>query len=526
MFRPLHMILFLLAMIWLIVCTVLSGQFTDIPWVQSLGWGGFASFLLLWVVINRREILTRFNQARVRYSLLQLATTIVSILLVLGFVVLSQRPTFDLVWDATSQKREHLTDRSLQVIEELKSRGLSVSVRAWLAHSNHEDQVRDLLRRYQRYGADLQYKVLDPQIQAVLAKSDGITEEAVLILETSEEPKRLRKVWNFNEQSMTKAMRELLNQEQKTIWFVQGHGEPGPDHSGPEGVSKLVKLLKDAGIRSDSLNLPEIAGIPEGVTNLLMVNPEYNLSVVEIKLLKQFLRRGGTLAVFMGAMRPADSLNTLLGDFGLRFEDNFVVLPPEDSRIKILGQNTAIGSEFTRYHPLTHMFAERSGFSLYLSDTRGTSLVGESLNGRAVTDALLKTSGDNIAISDVYQEDDLKNIGASRVSKGPFTVMAVAHMSEADQTESPGRILAGGFASALLNHSLHKNGHSEFAQSLAGYITDDTTLMVAGEDQRKIETGLQISKASSVWLLFGLSFAYPSFMLAGGFMIWRRRKKQ
>ncbi len=131
-------------------------------------------------------------------------------------------------------------------------------------------------------------------------------------------------------------------ERERTIGFLTGHGEQGPD----EGMQYLSQILEQARVnyrtRAINLNNGENA-VPSDIKGLIIVNPTRRIEERELRQLDAYLMRGGSVALFAGGLNFASTdptnatgtasehhLNEWLDNYGIHVNTD-VVLDPRSS---------------------------------------------------------------------------------------------------------------------------------------------------------------------------------------------------
>ena len=116
----------------------------------------------------------------------------------------------------------------------------------------------------------------------------------------------------LSEIKLTNGLEEILSTRTPTVYFLQGKGAR-PLKEGQGGIQQAEKALKDKYYNAQTLNLTERKEVPEDADALIVPGQDKPFSDAEIKALKAYLDRGGSLLLMVD---PA--INTGLGQIPAR----------------------------------------------------------------------------------------------------------------------------------------------------------------------------------------------------------------
>lgn len=197
------------------------------------------------------------------------------------------------------------------------------------------DPVRDLSRarelqgRYKFSGSE-NVVILDygGQVQFVPVAEMG---EFDLSPMAGGEPPRL--IAFSGEQAMTNALISVLSPEKRTVYFLQGHGEPGTDGTTPLSLFKEYVEKQNAAVRP--LTLAGADTIPKDSAALVLVAPQYDLDEREAAILEKYWKESGRFLVLLDPDADTPNLRHFLREKG--------ILPRNDRVLRTIKQLTFTG---------------------------------------------------------------------------------------------------------------------------------------------------------------------------------------
>jgi hypothetical protein len=126
------------------------------------------------------------------------------------------------------------------------------------------------------------------------------------------------------EEALTSALMGLLNPEQRTVYFLQGHREPTLEGENSP-ISTIVEKFTRQNVSVKPLNLGALDAVPEDASVVAIIGPDVDLSAREIELLGRYWERQGRLIVLLNPDAQTPELAKFLERQGVRPEDNRVL---------------------------------------------------------------------------------------------------------------------------------------------------------------------------------------------------------
>jgi hypothetical protein len=266
--------------------------------------------------------------------------------------------------DFTAVQRHSLNAPSLQVIEQLQTRGFRVRIVGFFSRSRlREQEAADiLLRQYEAAGSGtIQVQYVDPDEQPDVAArysyQAGFDGKFVLTLLGEDGNPRPRSaiqadgqvgtayftllLGTANERDITTGLKTVASAGAFKVYFTTGHGERDLSLADDNGISRLFVSLDGQGIAVEPLPLAEVESVPADANAVLIIGPWDDFSADEVDRLAAYMARGGRLGIFADppvieaaiSGAPANTfldanspLNAYLwSEFGLRALDAFVI---------------------------------------------------------------------------------------------------------------------------------------------------------------------------------------------------------
>lgn len=125
------------------------------------------------------------------------------------------------------------------------------------------------------------------------------------------------------EQALSSVLLELLEDRQRIVRYVVGHGEPDP---GPQANLQTWRMyVERENVDVKPLNLMEIDAIPEETDLLMIAGPEYDFTEREIDLLRTYWEHHGPMFVLTNPMAATPRLDAFLAEKGIIVRQDRVI---------------------------------------------------------------------------------------------------------------------------------------------------------------------------------------------------------
>lgn len=212
--------------------------------------------------------------------------------------------------DWTSSGRNTLSEPSQALLARLEG---SVQITAY-ARDNPtlRDAIQRLIERYRRIKPDLTLSFVNPDLQPDRARALGVTLDGELYVEYRD---RAEKVYQLTEQALTAALQRLHLQQDRTLFFLTGHGERNPLGAANYDLGTFAQELEKIGVRVRSVTLAEDSPVFSPTAVLVIAGPQQPLAPAETQRIVNHVAQGGNLLWLLepGGLGGLEPLATLLG---------------------------------------------------------------------------------------------------------------------------------------------------------------------------------------------------------------------
>ncbi|ODS53735.1 MAG: hypothetical protein ABS36_14035 [Acidobacteria bacterium SCN 69-37] len=501
----------------------------DLPqWSQGLALAGLL-VTVLYTLTQWRDIARSLGGRGVRYG----SMAVTSAVLVLGILVainwLGSR--HNKRWDLTEASQFSLSDQTVQILRSLKK---PVTIRVFYTGSSQAEH--DRLDEYTYHSSQVTVDYIDAERNPLDARRYEITTVPSYIIEYDGRTERA----NANrEQTITNALKRVIEGQPKTIYFLQGHGEPDPMGSDADGYSTLVTALQNDNFTVEPLTLVQQGAVPADATLVVVAGPKTDLLPAELDALRAFLRRGGKLQLLIdppdqGKAPDVTGLIALAREWGIDVGNNLLI--DASGLGQLLGTSASVPVAMPISHPITNNFGVMTAFPL----ARSVQPIEGGTNGH-VAQAFLQTSPQSwaeanvatvFATGRVERNVNPPNIAGpvslaaavSAAAEEPATPPAGEGETPADDAPKPEtRVVVVGDSDFARNGAIGIQGNREIFLNMANWLAQQEDLIaIRPTDPANRPVTMTASQGSAVfWFTMAI---VPLLLFANAFRLyWRRR---
>jgi ABC-type uncharacterized transport system involved in gliding motility auxiliary subunit len=495
-------------------------------WSQGLALAGLA-VTVLYSLTQWRDIARSFGGREVKYG--SIAAT--GVLLVLGILIglnwISSRQNKR--WDLTEASQFSLSDQTRQILQGLDR---PVTFRVFYVGSSQEH--RDRLTEYTYLSNQVQVEYIDAERNPIDAQKYEITTVPTILIEYDG---RTERATSGAEQTLTNALKRVIEGQPKKVYFLQGHGEPAPEGAEGDGYSGLVTALRSDNFEVAPLTLAQQGAIPADATIVVIAGPKNDPLPAELDALRAFLRRGGKLHMLIdppdqGKAPDVTGLIALAREWGIDVGSNLLI--DASGLGQMLGTDASVPVAMPLTHPITNNFRVMTAFPL----ARSVRPVEGGANGRTAQ-SVLETSPQSWAESDVTgvfatgrperneQSGDqagpipLAAAVSAAAEEAPAPAAGAAPAAEAPKPET--RIVVVGDSDFATNRAIGLQGNREIFLNMANWLAQQEDL-IAIRPADPANRPITMTENQGFWVFWFTMVIVPVLLFLNGFrMYWRRR---
>lgn len=371
---------------------------------------------------------------------------------------------------------------------------------------------------------ELQY--VDPDKNPSVTKQYGVTTYGTVVLESGTKE---TKVQNTSEENITNALLKVTRDEQKIIYFLEGHGESNINNSENEGYASAKKNLEQDGFIVKPLLLLQSGEVPSDASVLVIPGPKKPIQDEEKKALESYLNSGGSVFMLIDPKSTSD-MEIFLKNWGIELGEDIVI----DPMSKLFGGDFAapVVNQYTA-HEITSDFVLATIFPIIRS-VREMPAVG------VTTTELLKTGANSWAEFDF--DSGTVNFDEGQDIKGPISVSVIATKdlenkdqkisdnsenlknAKANKPSLKATLLVVGDSDFANNRYTSFSGNGDFFLNTISWLAEEENLISIRPKARK-STPIQMTQSwGSAIFVVGI-IVFPGLIAGIGIRSWWRRRR-
>lgn len=395
-----------------------------------------------------------------------------------------------------------------------------------------QEQLRKLVAKYQRVKPDIKLEFVNPDLDPVRAKQDGIQYAGQMVIHLGD---RSEVIEQTTESVIANAIQRMSRGAERLVVFLEGHGERDPLAETSNGLSQFLASLERSGFKVQPHNLVRTQSIPNNARFLVIASPQKDLLAGEVDLLKNYLEQGGNLLWLQdpGGLKGLKPLADLLG---LKISEGSVldaneqlhavlgvshpaIVPVVDyGRSPIAEKLTGSQSLFPFSTMIERNPAENKSALVWQTEELLTTLPNSWLETGAIDGAV------------TYEEDKGDVLGPISIG---FTLTRLLEQPEAAQTtelanakqERQQRVVVIGDSDFLINSFIGQGVNLELATNIFNWLSADDKLLNIQVNNAP-DTSFTLGETSSLVLASFFLIILPLSLIGLGSFIWFRRRRR
>ena len=413
-------------------------------------------------------------------------------------------------WDLTANQRYSLSAQTLKMLKGL-DRDVSIYV---FDRERSMRQRRDLLDNYAVATKRVTVQYVDPDRQPTLAKQFGVREYGTTVVAAGD---RHFEAQAPTEEGVSNALLRVLK-GQKTVYFVEGHGERDLESSERSGYAKIKKQLENENYQVRTVALLQKGQVPTDCSLLAIAGPHNDYEQPEIDLIKKYVQTGGRALFLLDPGIEFPNLAKLLADWNVTLQDDLVI--DQNPVAQIFGAEPTMPI-IMKYgsSPIVQPL-ERTATLFPFSRSVA---VGKDYKAGASAESLAETSADSYGVANFNPQMKQISYRAGKDFKGPLSVAVSGKVPGEGEKKTEGRFVTLGTSGIAANTFLGFQGNRDFLMNSVNWLSADEDLIsIRPKPPESQQLNLNAKQMRNL-LLFGV-LGLPLLIVGLGVGVWWRRR--
>ena len=455
----------------------------------------------------------------------------VSILITLMFCIslayLSTR--FEKSVDITEEKINSLAPQTIQLLAGLEDKIHFIVFYQGSGGYQKKDLVKKSLFLLKQKSSKVKDRYYDAYLKNKLAQEylNDIPnkEKQDIFVFTEYKGNKVLVEFPFNEEKLTSAMIKATRREERTIYFLSGHGEREFSNQSGAGISALETALVGSSFKVKTWNFITDGELPENISALIIAGPQRPYLDKEIQWLKQYLKKGGRALIALDPDKN-NNLTEFLKSFGVNYKAHYIM--DRMSAFVGLGRFSPLGIHFDTQHAVTKSFQQGTPSIFHLASDLE---IMDNSDLFSVT-SLIRTDVNALSVPNINTDQKqgkrsshiIALLVEERAESNENSEKKETNVAKKSDKKSPSMMLAVfGDSDFLSNDFINKGINRDIVMNIVSYLVDESDL-VSIRPKRLKATQLVLKNSDKMGvILFAIVFPIICFMCS--FVIWFRRRE-
>ncbi len=507
-----------LSLLVLFVTRLILGGWMDLLWVP---FGLFCGAFVMAVAVDYKFYFDFLSMRTTKHGMNMGVLILLSVILLVAINFLGTR--FDKTFDMTKEKLNTLSEPTLQALG-----GLDDDLKLLVFYRGTDDkelrgQLKQNFQTYVDANPRVKIQFMDALLEVEAAKKYLESQRFAVVLDYK--GKRAQIDEPYDEEKTTSAIFKVTAKEDKTIYFLTGHGERDIDGDGGENIKMFAENLRSDGYKVAKLNTMAGEKLPPPPAVVVIAGPRSPLLDGELDGLREFARAGGHLLI-LADPGEKHNLALLTKSVGVEFRNNYIL--NEFDNLEQLGPQAALGADYDRNSDITKKFflGGRVMGSIFMlaSEVARAGDASTELTFKDIVKTTPKAYVSNQPKPVKNPEPRSVTIGVS--VSGPVTALAKKVGDEAAKKDGDKKAdfsaVVFGDSDFMSNQYIRLGANRDLAMNTVAYLANDAN-HISVRPKTPEATPLELTTTKEiVVILAGLSLPLCLIILSGFF--WYRRR--
>lgn len=423
---------------------------------------------------------------------------------------------YDYHADWTAGGRNTLSEPSRTLLDRMDG---PVTVTAYASETDLlRERITDLVGRYRRHKAEVTLGFVNPDTAPDEVRRLGISRDGELVIHYQGRSERLSEL---SEQGLTNALQRVAHSGARWLVFLEGHGERSTTGRANHDLGDWAAQLERKGLTIQRLNLAATPQIPDNTSVLVIAGPQVKLLPGEVRLIKDYLDKGGNL-LWLADPGPAHGLEPVAEGLGIEFAPGTIV-DPTGQLFGIDHPAFTIVADYG-HHAVTEDFNTITLFPMACAIDLNAP---EGWTGAPLLVTAPRSWAESSELHGALGFDKGSDI------PGPLTVGVALSRAPEEGAEEGSEALGGREQRAVVicdgdfvsNAYLGNGGNLDLGLNLVNWLAHDDSF-IAISAKTAPDLSLNLSRTASGVIGLGFLFVLPAALLGSGLFIWLRRRKR
>ncbi len=493
-----------------------------------------------WMVFEWEKVWNLLGRRTTRYG----ANTAVLVLLVIGILAFANMigSRYTQRYDTTANKRFSLADLSVSVLSELEQEVHIVGFfRSSGPDATNRHLLDDMLNQFQYHSDHITYEFIDPDLEPSIARQYNISSYGTVVFESEGKTEHINR---YLEENVTNALVKVTREGQKTVYFLEGHGEHNVNLTDQAGYNRIMQLLENQSYVVRSFSLLSEVEVPADCNVLVVAGPRTNLVGNEQEAIRNYLDRGGRALFLINPDYPEESadLSALLARWKVRVGENVVIDESAVGRLPGMNEYMPAVMQYPA-HPITRPLGNTVSFFPLVRSIETASASDDTVEiqtiamtgARSWAETTLPGSPDEameyVPVLDPESDEPGPVSIAVAITAVPRALprrdMATLTPQEMamrpEEHELKTRIVVVGNSSFASNAYIMLPGNGDLALNILNWLAQEEDLLAIrpkSSDTRLVQ--ISLSQMRDIFIFTGI--LSPIGILILGVVVWWRRK--
>jgi ABC-type uncharacterized transport system involved in gliding motility auxiliary subunit len=416
---------------------------------------------------------------------------------------------FDRHWDLTPTKKYSLSPQSEKLLK-----ALNRDVTIYVFDRERGRRQRDVTGMYSAASRRVTVRFIDPDRDPGLARKYGVRREGTTVVEAGD---RHFEAQGEGEEGITNALVRVLK-GQKSVYFVQGHGEHDLDSPDGTGYERLKKQLENENFQVKTLVLMQKMEIPPDCSLLVVAGPRQDYLAQEVDTIRKYASNGGRVMFMLDPAMELPNFDKLLADWNVTDQNDLVIdtnpvaqifgTRPEMPLIIKYGTSPIVQplARVATLFPLTRSFS-----------------IGKDSKPGVFAESLCETSAESYGVADFNRKMKEVTFRPGRDFKGPLSVALSGTVTGEGEKKTEGRFAVLGTSEIAANVYLGFQGNRDLIMNIFNWLVAEED-MISIRPKPPESQRLNINARQMRQVLFLGVIGLPLLIVAAGVGVWWRRR--